>query len=249
MNATIDRRRIYIFVAIAYGLSIILALVIYSNGGIFVKFPFVMTPLAMALMMLLMFSPAIANIATRLITREGWSNMLLRPNFRGGWPFYLAALFLPALATVVGGAAYYLLFPARFDASMTYGREALGLVPVAGATDVWTFLITMAPFTIALSLLTLPLPFGEEFGWRAYLLPKLLPLGARKAVLLVGAIWAVWHWPYVFMGYEYWINYWGAPVGWPAAVGGDLRVPEHLPHLGHAAQWQRLACGARARCH
>jgi membrane protease YdiL (CAAX protease family) len=73
----------------------------------------------------------------------------------------------------------------------------------------------MTSFAIALSTLTLPLPFGEEFGWRAYLLPKLLPLGARKAVLLVGAIWAVWHWPYVFMGYEYWFNYWGAPVVGP----------------------------------
>jgi len=189
--------------------------VIYLNGGIFVKFPFVLTPLAMALMMMLMFSPAIANIATRLITREGWSNMLLRPNFRRGWPLYLAALFLPALATIVGGAVYYLLFPDWFDPSMTYGRETLGLVPVAGNTDVWTFLITMTPFAIALSTLSLPLPFGEEFGWRAYLLPKLLPLGARKAVLLVGAIWAVWHWPYLFMGYEYWFNYWGAPVVGP----------------------------------
>ncbi len=215
MNSTIDRKRIFIFVAITYGFSIVLALVIYLNGGIFVKFPFVLTPLAMALMMLLMFSPAIANIATRLITREGWSNMLLRPNLRRGWPVYLAALFLPALATIVGGAVYYLLFPDRFDPSMTYGRETLGLVPVAGNTNVWTFLITMTPFAIALSLPTLPLPFGEEFGWRAYLLPKLLPLGARKAVLLVGAIWAVWHWPYVFMGYEYGFNYWGAPVVGP----------------------------------
>jgi CAAX protease family protein len=215
MNSTIDRKRIFIFVAIAYGISIVLALVIYFNGGIFVKFPFTLKPLAMALMMLLMLAPAIANIATRLITREGWSNMLLRPNFRRGWPLYLAALFLPALATIVGGAVYYLLFPDHFDPSMTYGRETLGLTPVAGVTDVWTFLITMTPFVIVFSLPTLPLPFGEEFGWRAYLLPKLLPLGARKAVLLVGAIWAVWHWPYLFMGYEYWFNYWGAPVVGP----------------------------------
>jgi len=56
---------------------------------------------------------------------------------------------------------------------------------------------------------------GEEFGWRAYLLPKLMPLGGRKAVLLVGAIWAVWHWPAIFMGYEYGLEYWGAPVVGP----------------------------------
>ena len=51
-----------------------------------------------------MFAPSVANIATRLITREGWSNTLLRPNFRRGWPFYLAAWFLPVVATLVRGA-------------------------------------------------------------------------------------------------------------------------------------------------
>jgi membrane protease YdiL (CAAX protease family) len=57
--------------------------------------------------------------------------------------------------------------------------------------------------------------FGEEFGWRAYLLPKLMPLGSRKAFLLVGAIWGVWHWPILFMGFQYGIGYWGAPVVGP----------------------------------
>ena len=56
---------------------------------------------------------------------------------------------------------------------------------------------------------------GEEFGWRAYLLPKLMPLGSHKAVLLVGAIWGVFHWPLIFMGYEYRFDYWGAPVVGP----------------------------------
>ena len=215
MISTIDRKRIYIFVAIAYALSIALALVIYFNGGVFIQFPLKLKPLALYLMMLLMFTPTIAHIATRLITREGWSNMFLWPKFRRGWPYYLAALFLPALAAIVGGAIYYLIFPARFDPSMTYARDTWGLVPPVPAANVWTFLLTMTPLIIVASLTSLYLPFGEEFGWRAYLLPKLLPVGARKAVLLVGAIWAIWHWPYVFMGYEYWHNYWGAPVVGP----------------------------------
>jgi membrane protease YdiL (CAAX protease family) len=53
--------------------------------------------------------------------------------------------------------------------------------------------------------------FGEEFGWRGYLLPKLMPLGWRKAMLLIGAIWGVWHWPVIFMGYEYGSSYPGYP--------------------------------------
>jgi membrane protease YdiL (CAAX protease family) len=213
MNSTIDRKRIYIFLAIAYGISIALALVIFLNGGLFSSYP-MLTPLAFVLLALLMFAPSVANIATRLITREGWSNTLLRPNFRRGWPFYLAAWFLPALATIVGGAIYYLLFPSRFDPSMTYSRGQ-GMLPAVGIADPWTVIITQTAFTILISLIYIPLMFGEEFGWRAYLLQKLMPLGPRKAVLLVGVIHAIWHWPVIFMGYEYGFDYWGAPVVGP----------------------------------
>jgi uncharacterized protein len=40
--------------------------------------------------------------------------------------------------------------------------------------------------------------FGEELGWRGYLLPSLLSLGTRKALLLHGVIWGAWHWPLLF---------------------------------------------------
>ena len=45
--------------------------------------------------------------------------------------------------------------------------------------------------------------FGEEYGWRGYLLPKLLPLGEFKASLLVGVIWALWHTPPLLAGLNY----------------------------------------------
>jgi uncharacterized protein len=208
----IDRKRIFIFTGIAYGISIALALATYSYGGIFISYPLKMRSQAFILMAVWMFAPMVAHIATRLITREGRSNTLLRPNLRRGWRFYLAALCLPALATIVGATIYYLLFPGRFDVTMTYSRDTLGIVPTVGITDPWTFLITQTPLTIVLSIITLPLMFGEEFGWRAYLLPKLMPLGARKAVLLVGVIHGAWHWPFFLMGYTYGFDYWGAPV-------------------------------------
>lgn len=39
--------------------------------------------------------------------------------------------------------------------------------------------------------------FGEEFGWRGYLLPRLLsdPYTARGVLLLIGIIWGIWHFP------------------------------------------------------
>jgi membrane protease YdiL (CAAX protease family) len=237
MNSTIDRKRIFIFVVIAYGISIALGLALYFNGGVIGSSPDDLTQLAFVLMLGFMFAPLIANIVTRLVTHEGWSNTLLRPNFRRGWRFYLAAWFLPILATILGGLIYFLLFRSRFDPSMTSMRE-MGAIPKD--LNAGMFLITQVGIILAVNapLNVLVGSFGEEFGWRAYLLPKLMPLGSRKAVLLVGVIHAVWHYPFIFQGWHYGFGYWGAPV-----VGALVYVPFVL-YLNVFLSWVTLRSGS-----
>ncbi|MBB3696856.1 CPBP family intramembrane metalloprotease [Flammeovirga yaeyamensis] len=42
--------------------------------------------------------------------------------------------------------------------------------------------------------------FGEEYGWRGFLLPNLAEsLGKVKAMIIVGIVWALWHAPIVYM--------------------------------------------------
>jgi membrane protease YdiL (CAAX protease family) len=218
MNLTIDRKRIFIFVAISYGFSIVIGLVIYLGGGVVSSDPHVASR-ARVLLSVLMFAPMIAHIATRLMTREGWSNTFLRPDLsRGRWRYYLAAWFLPPVAIMVGGVIYYLLFPGQFDPSMTDYR-ASGVASVGGGMAPWAFFLTQVGIAIV-SLVpplgqVLFLSFGEEFGWRAYLLQKLMPLGPYKATLLVGVVWGVWHWPAILMGFNYGLDYWGAPAVGP----------------------------------
>ncbi|MBN1665710.1 MAG: CPBP family intramembrane metalloprotease [Anaerolineales bacterium] len=212
MISRIDRKRILIFVAIAYGITIVAALVIFFDGGHKSDFTPV-TPLAIIFSYLFGYAPALANIATRLITREGWSNTYLRPNLRRGWPFYLAACILPITAIILGGSIYFLLFPGKFDLSMAYARETGEI----SATDTLATVMSreaLGGFFIVL-FGALLLFIGEEFGWRAYLLPKLMPLGPRKAVLLTGAVFGMFHWPVIFMGFQYGLDYWGAPVVGP----------------------------------
>jgi membrane protease YdiL (CAAX protease family) len=224
MISRIERKRILIFVAITCGSSLAVGIVIHLIGGLFSSYPWTLNPLADGLLFLLMLTPAIANVLTRLITHEGWSNSFLRPNFRCGWPFYLAAMLLPALAILGGGAIYYLLFPGKFDPSMTYAREVMGKITAGEATNLWSIIMTHFARAIATSLLGIYWMFGEEFGWRGYLQQKLMPLGARKAVLLVGVVWGVWHWPSIFLGAQYLFGYWGEPV-----VGPLLWVWSLLP--------------------
>lgn len=57
-------------------------------------------------------------------------------------------------------------------------------------------------------LLGLPIAFGEEYGWRGYLQGQLVRLGKVRGILLVGAIWGLWHAPIIAMGH----NYPGYPV-------------------------------------
>lgn len=45
--------------------------------------------------------------------------------------------------------------------------------------------------------------WGEEYGWRSYLLKHLLPLGFHKANIITGTIWGLWHAPVILMGYNY----------------------------------------------
>jgi hypothetical protein len=96
MISRIDRKRIFIFVAIVYGITIALAVVLFFSGGLCTNCPFGTKGSATILLSLTMFAPAAANIATRLITREGWSNTFLRPNLRRGWPFLPGSLVAPA---------------------------------------------------------------------------------------------------------------------------------------------------------
>jgi membrane protease YdiL (CAAX protease family) len=217
MDAQLNTRRIVIFLAIAIGVPWTAALVLYRTVGA--------TDLIMAMTvanLIMVSTPALANVATRLITREGWKRTWLWPRFRRGWPYYLAAILLPFLASVVGGAVYFLLFPGSFDPNLANVREFYAAYSVAVGTNPWVALVIITlQASIRWLLLNGPLSIVEEFGWRAYLLPKLMArftgtepasgsaenpvpaslyaAGARKASLLIGLIWGLWHWPLYLM--------------------------------------------------
>ena len=69
------------------------------------------------------------------------------------------------------------------------------------AADLLAAPLSIVPFA-AVVLLLGPLP--EELGWRGYALDGLLARhSALVASLILGAIWALWHWPQFFMENSY----------------------------------------------
>ncbi len=213
-KSTVDTRRVIVFLAFAFGIAWLTGLIIYLNGGL-VNSPKIggAIPLAVVLLAIpYMWAPALAHILTRLLTREPWRDVGLRPHFRHGWPYWLMAWVVPGLLTIIGAAAFFLLMPRFFDASLALVRQSLPHARVLGGLSPWAFVAAQAVGAILISpIVNAIATFGEEFGWRAYLLPKLMPLGWKKAMLLMALIWGVWHWPVIFMGYEYGFKYPGHP--------------------------------------
>ena len=215
MGNPLDYRRVIIFLGFAFGLAWLVGLAIYLTGGL-ARSPEIVprTGITLAVVLLAfcyMWAPALANILTRLVTREGWKDTCLRPRLRA-WPYWAAAWFVPAVATLFGAALFFAIFPQYYDPSLKTLSDMLAKTGVVIPIRPWVLVFIQTIFTVLISPLANGLfTFGEEFGWRAYLQPKLMPLGGRKAVLLTGIIWGVWHWPIIAMGHNYGLEYPGAP--------------------------------------
>ncbi len=229
MKPTLDRKRILIFLALAFGIAWAGALVIYLTGGL-ANSPFTY----LILIVVYMGAPTIAHVATRVITHEGWGDLYLRPKLRREWPYWVAAWFAPGILTIIGMIIFFVLFPQYYDADLNAVKQmletqaALTGQPVPEVSP-WMIVISQTLMGIILApLINAFATFGEEFGWRAYLQPKLLPLGGRVTMLLMGVIWGVWHWPLIAMGQNYGTSYPGAPWGgmlmmlWSTLMWGTL---------------------------
>lgn len=220
----LNKRRIKLFLAFAFGISWLTALVIYLTGGL-LNSPIVIESGSITLAYILlasvyMWGPAIANVATRLITKEGKNDLKLKLNFRKDWCYVLAAWVGTPVLVLLGTALFFLLFPDYFDPNLSILTSQLALSGSDTSTaSVYQIVIMQVLYAIVASpIMNLVSTFGEEFGWRGYLLPKLLPLGKTKAILLQGVIWGVWHWPVILMGYNYGFDYPGSPWLGPLAM-------------------------------
>lgn len=220
-----NKSRILIFLALAFGISWATGLAIYLTGGLekgpSLSIARAQIPLAFILLATFyMFGPAVANLLTRWITKEGTEGMALRPQLKGRrWLYFLTAWFLPSILILIGTSLFFILFPATFDPKLTSLQAQMQNAGPLPDLNPWVIAAAQTLQAMLLApLLNAIFTFGEEFGWRGYLQPKLMPLGRRKAVLLVGVIWGIWHWPVILMGYNYGLDYFGAPFLGPLAM-------------------------------
>jgi membrane protease YdiL (CAAX protease family) len=216
----IDEKRVYIFYGITFGLAYLLVLILYRNGGLLSDAElFPGYRLATVLTTAYLVLPGVGHILTRLITKEGWKHLFLRPKLGQGWKFWLLAWLGVPLLIAFGAVVFFLILSDFFDPELGHvaaNVQARGIELGNLAVPLSTLLLWETLQKIALApIYNLPISFGSEFGWRGYLQPKLMEMGPRKALLITGASWGLFLAPLVSMGYTYGyfdIYYPGAPV-------------------------------------
>jgi membrane protease YdiL (CAAX protease family) len=188
---------IFIFVAMAYALSIALSLVIGLTGGH-------NSPL-IGLAYVSMFLPAIAVLVVSSAMNEGprarWNSVPLK--------------YLPAALFLIPGVLHLAMLPSvillegGFEWQSWLTRQADGLYHTP-ASQAWGNLTVqeLAAHVVLNALIGVAivsfLAFFEELGWRAWLLPRLADrIGARRAVVVTSIIWALWHIPFQLSGIQH----------------------------------------------
>lgn len=212
-----DLKRILVFLAITFGLTwgyCLLFLYPMANSASLSGIPSIELQLLTAAVM---FFPAIGVLLTRLITREGFRDSWLKPNFKTNIKVYLLAWFGPGVLTLLGGGLYYLLFPGSFDPELGYMRQLLD-ASGASAEDIpiplnMLMLVQGIQALFLAPVLNFVTCFGEEWGWRGYLVPKMSrQLPTVPMLLVTGLIWGLWHAPLTMIGHNYGVGYPGFPL-------------------------------------
>jgi membrane protease YdiL (CAAX protease family) len=131
-----------------------------------------------------MFTPLLATLLMLLVvTRDGYT--------KAGW----AALGLQRAGLRAWGLA--LLVPFLI---LGFGYSVVWLTGIASLAMPASGILLALPLQLVMGIVMSSLVgFGEEVGFRGYLLPQLAVLGRRRALLLSGLLHAVWHLPILLL--------------------------------------------------
>jgi membrane protease YdiL (CAAX protease family) len=160
-----------------------------------------------------MFGPLASAVIVR-VTRKTAVDAGWRPRIKGGVRWYMLALAIPPALTLAGSAVYFLFFSGDFDPEASrFSAAAIAQLGVGTDQVPAIFAIQVANAVIFAPFINMLLAIGEEAGWRGFLYPAMREqMPRRRAAILTGAAWGLWHAPLIAMGYNYGSDYLGFPV-------------------------------------
>lgn len=236
-GATVPWKKVLLFAIVSCGFAWLIAIPLWrTEAGL-------ASPITGLVLPAVMFTPCAATLTVLLLRPRTGARGALQ--LLGMWPVWpigrtlgftaLAVVSMPvvvsagiAIAAALGFVKLDILHLSGFRTALETASGSALPVPV------WTI--------AAVQLLTIPLgaavnavlAFGEEVGWRGWLLPALLPMGRWPALLVSGALWGAWHSPIVLLGYNF-----GEPN-----LGGVGLMMVATTLLGVIFGWLRLTSGS-----
>ena len=205
-----DSRRIRIFLLIEFllvGFISIPLFVLGAESG---------SGLVMAASVVFMWLPALATLITRKLTDDK-SKLPLKPLIKKNRKMYVVSAYIPSIAIVLGTSLYFAFFPEHLDLSLTSLKDLIAAhgqqiqLPMLSISSLLLFtagFVLLAPLVFVNHILA----FGEEVGWRGYLLPLLCrKFGVTRGIIIDGVLWGAVHAPLVAFGVNYAGDYPGAP--------------------------------------
>lgn len=199
------KRPLLVFLVLAFGLSWAVILPLWFGGGL-------SSPLTQGLGALMMFTPTVGVLGVWALSRtpfREWARQtgltLGERKGRTGVLVLTAWLGVPLLTFLAMG-----LSAAVGLVSLDLGRLSLlraGLQANGAETpaDLGTVAVLQIVIAVAAGPVLNAIPaLGEEWGWRGWLVPRLVATnGVFSGLLMSGAIWGLWHAPMTLLGYNY----------------------------------------------
>lgn len=145
----------------------------------------------------IMLAVGVATILTCLIRKRnlatlGWG--------WGSWKYQWMSYLLPLVIVFV---AYLVIWVAGFGGwyDSEFVAQQMQNYNLSGWSDASVIVFHLMLTATYSFVLLLPSVLGEELGWRGFLVPELAKfMSFTNVALTSGLIWAVWHWPLIFMG-------------------------------------------------
>ncbi len=143
---------------------------------------------------LYMFTPMLAG----LVVCHRHDVSLGEVGLRRGCPRWLVVAAVVSLPLVGVMLLLSLAIP-----TVVFSPETAPLGDIPVPDGVLGLLITLGAVLLMGSTINAVFAFGEEFGWRGYLLWELAPMGFWHASVVIGIVWGLWHAPLILAGYNY----------------------------------------------
>lgn len=134
--------------------------------------------------LLWIIAPLLTMLLLRLFGGDGWTDLGLRPNFKGNGFWWLVSI---------------LIFPVVITLSLLFGTLIGGMsLNMNLLPDVVGALLTGFIAAMIKNIF-------EEFAWRGYLAPKLYSqdMNIWLSHVIVGLVWGAWHLPFIYLFWTY----------------------------------------------